>query len=158
MIEITFRFNKEEKTAEITWLEETTPSNPVKNLIIPKIKSFNGDDYVVVSINLCFPNCLRRGCPYLESITFPESMVEIVRQESFGYSPNLREVIFDGDGIEKISRFCFRYCKKLKTVKLGNKLTTLPYGIFEGCSSLESIELPNTLENIHGCSFYQCTS
>lgn len=54
MIEISFRFNNERKTAEIIWLHEKTPSNPTKKLIIPKVKNHNGEDYIIDSVNFSF--------------------------------------------------------------------------------------------------------
>lgn len=105
---------------------------------------------------LVFCSCLLKGCPSIESITFPDSVTKITHIESFSYSPNLEEIIFEG--IEELSIGCFMCCKKLKTVKLGNKLMELPYKVFDNCSSLVNIELPKTLKNIGGKAFYQCTS
>ncbi len=45
---------------------------------------------------------------------------------------------------------------KLKTVTL-TKATTIGYGAFEGCSSIQKIILPNTITKIGGYAFARCT-
>ena len=66
---------------------------------------------------------------------------------------NLEEtVIWFGD------HSSFAKCKSLKQVKLSNKLKIIQDGMFEGCTSLTSIVIPNSVTDIDSYAFAGCTS
>ena len=52
----------------------------------------------------------------------------------------------------------FKNCSKLKTVTLGNGITEIYESMFEGCTALESISIPDSVISIGKRAFYQCSS
>lgn len=73
-------------------------------------------------------------CPDLEQ-------VEIVARDVDGFHncPKLIEVSVDSDLI--ISNGCFKNCTALKTVRLGELMTSMPKRCFMGCDNIEEIYL-----------------
>lgn len=53
-------------------------------------------------------------------------------------------------------RGAFNGCKSLNTVNLNSGLTTIGASAFGGCSSLESIAIPNSVTNIKESAFNSC--
>ena len=91
----------------------------------------------------------------------------------------LKKVIFE-DGVKGLGDYAFYECAKLEEADLSNietlgkcsfsgctelasinqlsgNLKEIPDGCFDGCSSLESIDLPNGLESIGVAAFNNCT-
>lgn len=60
--------------------------------------------------------------------------------------------------ISKIPLGCFKYCNKLETVKLSNKVTRIHSFAFESCIKLKSINLPSSLKDIGSHTFDYCSS
>ena len=59
--------------------------------------------------------------------------------------------------VETIGSQAFLYCTSMEEVAFaGNKLTELPYGAFQSCSSLEIITLPENLTMIGESAFMDC--
>ena len=52
----------------------------------------------------------------------------------------------------------FHDCISLKSVKLGDKVTSLDNGVFRGCTSIEEIVIPNSVMSVGSSCFYGCTS
>ncbi len=91
-------------------------------------------------------DCAFINCSSLESVTIPNSVTKV------------------GGGV-------FYGCSNLKSVVLSENMTSLPignkkniwgesyyYGFFGRCSSLTSIEIPNSVTSIGDEAFYNCTS
>ena len=51
----------------------------------------------------------------------------------------------------------FRYCSSLTSIELPNSVTSIGSHAFYGCSSLTSIELPNSVTSIGTYAFYKCS-
>ena len=62
----------------------------------------------------------------------------------------------DNDGA--IAKYAFDGCKNMKTLKLGNKITSIGDYAFRNCSSLQSLVIPNSVTKLGTYSFYSCTS
>ena len=62
------------------------------------------------------------------------------------------------DSITTLPNGIFWGCSGLKKVTLPKALIELPNGAFHGCTSLEEISLPKTLSKIGELSFYDCSS
>ena len=84
------------------------------------------------------------GYSALESIHIPSNCV--VKQASFRYCKALKNVSF-GTGVTFYNDQQFQRCSSLTTVDLSG-LTTLPNSIFNSCTSLTSIFIPNTIAEI----------
>lgn len=73
-----------------------------------------------------------------------------------------------GEGITTIGRLNFMSCTALKTVNFPSTLTTIrgentlfpteEYGAFRGCTALEEITLPNSIQSIEKSAFFGCSS
>ena len=61
------------------------------------------------------------------------------------------------DGIRRIGRFAFYYCKSLKRINL-NSVVEIDESAFNGCVNLESLEFGDRLETIVNCAFESCSS
>lgn len=71
------------------------------------------------------------SCSYLESVTIPESVVEIGGE-------------------------AFKFCTRLKSVEFSTGLKTIGEWAFYDCSGLETIVLPQTLEYVASEAFPRC--
>ena len=70
------------------------------------------------------------------------------------YSTNIGIVSLDN--IEVIDIEAFAYCRRLRKVKLGNNLREIRGGAFIGCTSLEEIVIPASVEKIGPKAFQMC--
>ena len=61
------------------------------------------------------------------------------------------------DGVKKIGRQAFSYQSKLTEINL-NKVTEISSLIFNGCTELKTIEVPNTIEKIDTSAFLEAES
>ena len=61
-------------------------------------------------------------------------------------------------GINSIGQYAFRECTSLKTIEIPNSLTIIGYGAFYGCNELESIVIPNSVTLIDEFAFDDCSS
>lgn len=100
-----------------------------------------------------------RNCISLTKISIPESCVSIERN-AFSSCTALEEVIFLGDPpiIAKIGHFCFRLCSSLKSIEFPDSIQQLGDGTLEGCKSLTSCKLPKSLSSIYQSTFLGCES
>ena len=62
------------------------------------------------------------------------------------------------DGVEIISKNCFRYCNKITSIHLPDSVKKIDEYAFSDCDSLESINIPNGVANISSHIFYNCKS
>ncbi len=99
----------------------------------------------VVSVNFC--NVPDDGTLIIPATVEYEGMSFIVAAIADGaLSCGARELIIEAP-LTKIGKY-HKFSKYLTTVKLPNSLTIIPSYMFEGCSKLESIDLPNELKRI----------
>ena len=125
------------------------------------------------------------GCTNLQSITIPDS-VESIGNLSFATCTGLTSITIPRR-IKSIGRHAFYYCSNLatvnynadsctymgyrgnysvssvfsncnvSTVNIGSHVKMIPDGGFAGCSSLQSITIPDSVESIGILSFINCT-
>ena len=80
-------------------------------------------------------------------------------QLSRSYFPYLSKVSFiNCKNITSIGDSAFRECSSLTTVNLPDSLTSIGSFAFRGCSSLTTVELPDSLTSIGQDVFYGCAS
>ena len=60
--------------------------------------------------------------------------------------------------LHTIGNYAFSGCSSLESIELPESLTSIEWSAFEGCSSLESIELPESLTRIGSHAFFGCSS
>ena len=109
------------------------------------------------------------GCELLESITIPNSVTSIGNR-AFAECTALTSITIP-NSVTEVGGGVFYGCSSLKSVVLSENMTSLPignkkeswgesyyYGFFERCSSLTSIEIPNSVTEIGSSAFNNCTS
>ena len=113
------------------------------------------------------------GCSLLESITLPfiGNQLDGIENTHFGYifgasaytsqysyvPKTLKEVIINGTS--NISSYAFYNCSNLTDVRFEeeSQVTSIGSSAFEGCSSLTSITIPNSVTSIGSYAFNGCT-
>ena len=129
----------------------TELDNTFKNSNIKKV-TFAADSNVKEFVGGTF-----MGMKYLESIVIPDS-VEKMGDGVFRFCENLKSVVI-GAGIKVIPNSAFNGCTALEEVKFaaGSQLEKTVYAHpFTGCTSLKSIELPDSCTTIDGFGFHKC--
>lgn len=121
------------------------------------------------------------GCISLEEVTIPTTCRQIL-EEAFAYCTSLTSLTLPSSLTlmeEGVFRHCtslfslvfstlpsdvmlypslFEGCTSLSFVILPNNLEYLPTTMFSACSSLQTLTLPSTLTKISGGAFMDCTS
>ncbi len=105
-------------------------------------------------------NCsVFEGCAALVSISLPSAVAKI-GQNTFKDCSSLQTVTFNGNVLEFIALGAFSGCASLTdfTFPMLGSSFTLGASVFAGCSSLESIVLPENLKTISDNAFLDCVS
>ncbi|MDE6410500.1 MAG: leucine-rich repeat protein, partial [Muribaculaceae bacterium] len=78
-----------------------------------------------------------------------------------GYSPFYHNValktITVGDSVTSIGSYAFSGCNGLTTLTIGDSVTTICSSAFSGCDSLTSLSIPNSVTTIGSDSFKECS-
>ncbi|MBO4877684.1 MAG: leucine-rich repeat protein [Ruminococcus sp.] len=117
-----------------------------------------------------------RNCPKLEKVVIPDS-VEEIDISAFDYCTGLKEITipagvkkigeyaFAGcplvsvelpDSVEEIGESAFSECEMLKTLRLSEKLSSIPKNLCFSCKSLEEITIPAGVTMIGSGAFDSC--
>ena len=62
------------------------------------------------------------------------------------------------DGYTSIGGAAFRFCSSLTSINLPNSVTSIGKGAFSDCPSLNAIIIPNSVTSIGYCAFCKCSS
>ena len=92
----------------------------------------------------------------LQSVVVPASVTEI---ESFAFSgcKALTSLSFaEGSALESVGMSVFDGCSALTEIALPESLSSVGYMAFQDCTALETIVLPSALETIGDMAFYHC--
>ena len=93
------------------------------------------------------------GCNNLKTVTF-ETGTETVLNFLLSYCSGIEEMVIPAE-ITEIGQRAFYMCTNLRTVSFaGNSVTNIVGSAFFGCSSLNSIDLPNGLQSIGSQVFF----
>lgn len=146
-------------------LENVTLGNGIKTLV-------NGMFKETAITQITLPNSIEtvgynvfKNCTKLKSVTFPSSAKNYDEQIFIGCTA-LESVTFP-QTVEMFDTSSMFYgCKSLKSVTMPKTITSeavtdatiLGYQCFAGCSSLISIELPSSMEEISNSVFSGCSS
>lgn len=75
----------------------------------------------------------------------------------FAYMESLKTIDFTGSpGITSIGAHAFRGCTSLTTVQIPESVTSIGQSAFYGCTKLSNITIPNKVTSIGTYIFYQC--
>ena len=132
------------------------------SLVYDKTNSFKGDDFYKhwdEMENWTFelqgsstPN-LNLTQTELDGIPITE-----VSSESFRNNTEIKSVTLPSS-ITDVGYYSFNGCTSLEEIDLSQtKLTSIPNGLFKGCTSLKTVKLPDTITSIGNEAFYDCRS
>lgn len=95
----------------------------------------------------------------LESIELPVELTDI-EHAAFQICRHLAYVRFLGAAVSSIGNAAFMDCVLLDTLDLSaqTRLRIISDSLFQGCTSLRYVSLPNGIDSIGRRSFYNCTS
>lgn len=94
-------------------------------------------------------------CSSLKEVFIPKMITEVLNS-TFEDCTYLAKVDFANSDVSNIGRYAFANCKALKTINLPETLRTLHGGAFQG-SGLQSITLPDMLEELQASCFESCS-
>ena len=63
-----------------------------------------------------------------------------------------------GNSVTTLPGYAFNGCSGLTSVSIGNSVTSISVGAFYDCSSLTSVTIPNSVTSISKAAFYGCSS
>ena len=127
----------------------------------------DGDSILSLGVNSYNKDGLGGGlfenCP-LETLYLGRDL-SYYTDASCGYSPfsekfgksRLKTVII-GNNVTSIGEGAFKNCSSLTAVKIGNSVTNIGEGAFMNCSSLTGIEIGNSVTSIGEGAFMDCSS
>ena len=91
---------------------------------------------------------------FIESIVIPETIVYI---GNYAFSDSELKEVHIPDSVKSIGKGTFRDCKLTKVV-LSKSITILAPSLFQGCDSLEEIDIPENVESIGLQTFLWCSN
>ena len=125
-------------------------TKPTGNLIVPEIVEYDGNDYVVTSID---DNAFR-GCDNLLSVNLGNS-VRIIGTYAFVGCYSLNSVTIP-NSVTSIGSYAFSGCYTLTTIIIPNSVTFIGERTFAYCQELTSVDIPNSVYYIGSEAFYNC--
>ena len=96
----------------------------------------------------------------LRTIVIPPT-VKRIEQNAFKNNTTLENVIIqtrDGEGVEYIGEYAFYGCSSLQTINLPDTITTIGNQCFRYCPSLDNVKLPSKLTILSDLTFANCTN
>ena len=96
------------------------------------------------------------SCTQLTEVTIPRN-VSFIDEQCFLGDSNLKNVIIeDGSRLTSLGTYAFRGCSSLESVNLPNTLTSVGMGCFSNCRALKKCHLGDNLTEIGSAVFWEC--
>ena len=103
------------------------------------------------------------GCSSLTDIVIPASVTEI-GYSAFKNLKNLQNVVFEsGSALTTLGKNytndgVFQNCTSIKSIVLPNKLTAIQRDTFNGCSALEKVTIGSSVKSVGAYAFNNCVN
>ena len=109
------------------------------------------------------------GCSGLTKVNYLGTVDEWVEIDFNGYDSNptyYSKDLYINDELltdvkittaDSIKQYAFLGCQSIKSVEIGNSVTSIGFSAFYGCSGLTSITIPNSVTNIGSIAFSGCS-
>lgn len=140
-----------------------TDSVPEIESVANAIKNYNNGNYIDLNLSECtglteIPDSCFMSCTYLKSITLPRAL-QTIGDYAFKWCSSMYSAGVIWQNLTSIGEGAFTYTG-LTEIELHrcNNLTTLPNDLFAGCSSLERISLPESIQTIGNNTFQSCVA
>ena len=105
---------------------------------------------------LFFAKAAFSNCPYLTSVTIPNS-VKGIGNRAFEGCSSLTSVTIP-NSVTTIEERAFYGCSSLTSAAIPNSITSIGNHAFQGCSALTSITIPNSVTEVGLNVFLDCSS
>ncbi len=89
--------------------------------------------------------------------TIPEG-VDWIQSYAFYGSANLQSISFPESITELLNENIFAYCTKLKNINFSESMTNIPSYAFSHCTGLTEVHIPGNIKTIGSRAFGECTS
>lgn len=94
------------------------------------------------------------GCTALSAIRLPHFLTKI-GERAFYRCEALGGITIPA-GVTELGPMAFGYCYRLSVANIEAPLKSLPYWLFYGCINLQTVSLPDTVENIEENALAEC--
>jgi hypothetical protein len=85
-------------------------------------------------------------------------LLDIDNENNKKIFPLLQSITFNNCTFTSIGSNCFSECSSLNNIQIPNSVTFIGNACFFGCTSLSNIQIPNSVTDIGSACFYDCTS
>ena len=143
--------NNNQKTLNTRRYTNITITDANKNKVNIK-KFFDISNNVYTLKNECFYED-----SYLQTFTIDISNPVVIGDDAFRLCTKLRSVTL-GDSVTTIDDDAFTRCYSLSSINIPDKVTSIGDIAFSFCESLTSITIPDSVTTIGKSVFFQCTS
>ena len=147
----------------VKFLEEKTDGDAT--VIIPKgVKTIGREAFASCSSIrfVAFPDSLVKidyyafwGCINLENV-YSNLKLRFVMDNAFEWCTSLTNIQFTA--VEEIGYDAFRFCTRLRSIRVESNCKVVYSGAFKGCNNLESAYFPDSLEYIGNEAFLDCVN
>lgn len=95
------------------------------------------------------------GCVGLPEILFPETEI-VLNEQSFGTCTAATRIVWPENHALKLGKQCFVNCYGLTEVSIPDYITEIPYGAFQSCTKLATLQLNGLETLIDEAAFRSC--
>ena len=183
---IYYKLDKTSKTASVTNGGDPDPYYFTGDVIIPETISYNSETYVVTSIgdkafyhcfllnSVTFPSSVTSigsdafwSCYNLKKVNFLGTVDEWVKIEFKNhYSSPAPDEFYINDELlidvkitsaDVIKAYAFDFCESIKSVQIGESVTSIGDEAFSYCRGLSNVTISNSVTSIGSDAFYNCS-
>ena len=116
-----------------------------------------GRNAKIINYGKEFEHSLFSGCTELKKITV-ESLSEVNAFAFNAAGAALQGDIVINEGVTKIGDSAFNGCSSITSVSMPNTITTIGWSAYRNCTNLKTAKLPEGIQTIGDYAFYNCSN